>query len=146
MIGGSGVQWTLGGIAVVLFIVSAWMFWNKDMPKATNFFAWIVGIAVAFGALGGFVASLIRAGLNLADAAGSGLLGVGVGFVAIGIGLVLNLEQILKGWWFKRAKPKRFHYPLGILAPTVAIAAGVPVFSVLFEWARDLVAQVGSAI
>lgn len=146
LIGGAGTQWTLGGIAVVLGIVSAWMFWNKDMPKTTNFLAWVVGIAIALGAIGGWAAGLIRSGLDLADAAGSGVIGVGAGFVAIGIGLVLNLEQVIKGWLFKRAAPKRFHYPLGYVAPTVAIGAGVPVFSVIFDWARDLINQVGGSI
>lgn len=136
----------LGTLAVFAFVVGLWLFFHKDAPKTTTLFFTIAGVAVAAGLVGQFAAALIRSLLGLATTTTGQLVGVSASALASAIALVLFLEVVIKGMWFKRAKPKRYHPWLGLIMPTIVVGTGLPVVTTILTEFTRLASTVGSQL
>lgn len=117
------------GVGVVLLAIAGWM-WKQEgghSKKLTILLALLGGcmVAVIGRPIGEFVTWLIG---KIGTITGA-YLGIG-GSVLLLVGAVwVSLEVVFNGLWPKRAKPQRKHAPMAAIAPTVIVAAGVPLLA-----------------
>lgn len=140
----------MSGLAVAAVLalgIGSLLWWHSDAPKTTNIAYYFVGIAIALGALFGFVSRLFSFGVNLVGGATGNWTGITGPLLALLLAVLLNMEGLVYGCGIprpRRAKPKKYHPPICLLAPIAATVAGVPLLGALYEGLGQFGASVGA--
>lgn len=135
----------VGAISGLAAILAAWLWYHRDAPKFTNLLALIAGLGFG-GVLGSMLGNILNRALGTVGTTTGTWIGIGTSTIVAGIALVATLEVVIKGMWFKRARPQRWHPFLALLLPTIVIAGGVPLLSEVMNAFADGVGNVGGAL